>query len=278
MLGTQEVNVSVTGTVTLSTSLPALTGDIDLNGPSSGTFTVTGGSGVTIFAGAAAFQKNAAGNLTLSAANTYSGGTTVSAGTLQGSTTSLQGDIANNANVTFSQSSTGTYAGNMSGTGSLTKAGTGTPTKKQYNLRAAQSAASGNALAAKGWAGASRLLRNGEVLFNDNAVVQSFLDAERSFTLSAALLVSFDERFAGLLVGFKLEAGMSDEALVAQARKRLAEGRLDMTVANRLEDVTAGATRWHVLTARGEAALVEGSKAQAARALALAVSDRIGRA
>ena len=49
--------------------------------------------------------------MTISGANTYTGGTTVSAGILQGDTTSLQGNIADNSNVTFSQSFDGTYAG-----------------------------------------------------------------------------------------------------------------------------------------------------------------------
>jgi fibronectin-binding autotransporter adhesin len=43
----------------------------------------------------------------------------VSGGTLQGTTTSLQGNIVNNAAVVFNQSTNGTYAGNMSGTGGL---------------------------------------------------------------------------------------------------------------------------------------------------------------
>ncbi|MEX0676404.1 MAG: autotransporter-associated beta strand repeat-containing protein [Pirellulales bacterium] len=76
--------------------------------------------------GTGSLTKTGAGTLTLSGTNTYSGGTTVSAGVLQGNTTSLQGNIANNANVTFNQSTTGTHSGNVSGTGSLTKTGTGT--------------------------------------------------------------------------------------------------------------------------------------------------------
>ena len=36
-----------------------------------------------------------------------------------GHDTSLQGNILNNANVTFNQTGNGTYAGTMSGTGSL---------------------------------------------------------------------------------------------------------------------------------------------------------------
>ena len=55
----------------------------------------------------------------LTGANTYTGGTTVSGGILMGTTTSLQGDILNNAVVVFSQTGSGTYAGNMSGSGAL---------------------------------------------------------------------------------------------------------------------------------------------------------------
>ena len=49
-------------------------------------------------------------------------------GRLVGTTASLQGDIRNDAAVTFDQASAGTYTGTMAGTGSLTKAGAGTLT------------------------------------------------------------------------------------------------------------------------------------------------------
>ena len=66
-------------------------------------------------------EKKGAGTLTLLGTNTYAGGTTVSAGTLQGNAASLQGPITNNSAVVFDQVTTGTYAGVMSGTGTLTK-------------------------------------------------------------------------------------------------------------------------------------------------------------
>ncbi len=81
-----------------------------------------------IFSGAGALTKLGIGTLILSGANSYSGGTTVSAGTLQGTTTSLQGTINNNSSVIFDQATSGTYSGVMSGTGALTKSGTGTLT------------------------------------------------------------------------------------------------------------------------------------------------------
>ena len=54
-------------------------------------------------------------------------------GTLTGTTTSVQGNIANSGNVTFDQASNGTYAGNLSGAGSLTKSGTGNVTLSGAN-------------------------------------------------------------------------------------------------------------------------------------------------
>jgi autotransporter-associated beta strand protein len=65
------------------------------------------------------------GTVFLAGANSYSGGTTVSSGILQGNTTSLQGAIANNARLDFDQAADGTYSGLISGSGSLTKQGAG---------------------------------------------------------------------------------------------------------------------------------------------------------
>ena len=91
---------------------------IDTNGQNvtlASALTSTGGS----------FTKLGSGTLTLSGTNTYSGGTIVSGGSLVGTTSSLQGNITNNALVAFNQTTTGTYSGVMSGTGSFTKSGTG---------------------------------------------------------------------------------------------------------------------------------------------------------
>ena len=62
----------------------------------------------------------------LTGASSYTGGTYVRAGTLQGDSGSLQGNILDNASVVFDQTTDGTYSGVLSGSGTLTKIGTGT--------------------------------------------------------------------------------------------------------------------------------------------------------
>jgi autotransporter-associated beta strand protein len=70
--------------------------------------------------------KIGTGTLTLTASNSYSGGTTISGGALQlgdGASTNgyVTGNIANNASLVFANPSAQTFLGVVSGTGSLTK-------------------------------------------------------------------------------------------------------------------------------------------------------------
>lgn len=111
-----------TATASVSTDLSLLSegGTIDTAGYNG---TLTGA-----ISGDGALTKTGAGTLTLTGANSYTGGTTVSEGRLVGNTTSLQGDITNNATVEFAQAGDGTYAGAMSGSGKLVKTGAGTLT------------------------------------------------------------------------------------------------------------------------------------------------------
>lgn len=113
-----------------------------------GNATSTSYSGV--ISGTGSLTKTGTGTLTLSGANTYSGGTTISGGMLTGDTTSLQGNIVDNAGLTFSQSANGTYAGNLTGTGTLIKAGTGTVTLSGTNSYSGATTVSAGTLIAGG--------------------------------------------------------------------------------------------------------------------------------
>lgn len=79
-----------------------------------------------VMSGSGILRKMGDGELWLSGANTYSGGTDVMQGVLGGTAESLRGTIWNGATVEFRQMSEGTYAGQMSGEGVLRKTGDGT--------------------------------------------------------------------------------------------------------------------------------------------------------
>jgi len=76
--------------------------------------------------------QSGTGTLILTGTNTYSGGTTVNAGTLQIGNGAISGSIigniftGNNARVAFNRSDDYTYSGVITGSGSLVQSGTGT--------------------------------------------------------------------------------------------------------------------------------------------------------
>ncbi len=109
---------------TLEGSAASLAGDIVNNAAL--VFAQAGdGTFAGVVSGTGSIEKTGAGTLTLTGANGYAGGTTVSGGTLAGDTSSLQGDIVNNASLLFDQSADGTYAGVLSGNGDIVKSGAG---------------------------------------------------------------------------------------------------------------------------------------------------------
>jgi len=125
-----------TGATTVSAGVLYLTGSL------TGTAIATTGTGILsegvagVIGGAASFTQGSTGMSTLSGTNTYTGATTISAGTLQigsGSTTgslSPSSAITNNATLVFNRSDTLTqgtdFASVISGGGAVTQAGTGT--------------------------------------------------------------------------------------------------------------------------------------------------------
>ena len=75
-------------------------------------------------------NSGAGGSVIFTGINTYSGGTTISAGTLQlgdgGADGSILGDVLDNGTLAFNRSDVATFAGTISGSGGVAQIGTGT--------------------------------------------------------------------------------------------------------------------------------------------------------
>ncbi|MFD0893920.1 autotransporter-associated beta strand repeat-containing protein [Luteolibacter ambystomatis] len=142
---TPSIGISAAGTLDLNGFNQTLAGlqksanaaTVTNNGASASVLTVSNtGSNTydgTVVNGTSAISlvKSGAGTFTVTAANTYSGGTTISGGILQvgGSAGALgAGAVVNNANLTLARTATFTFPNAISGSGGVTQSGTGTTT------------------------------------------------------------------------------------------------------------------------------------------------------
>jgi len=171
--------------------------------------------------------KLGTGVVTLGGLNTYGGGTTVAAGGLTGSTSTLKGAVTNNAAVTFSQNTDGTYAGNMSGSGSLTKTGTGTVT-----LSGTNSYGGGTTLSAGGLTGTTGSLQGnitnaGVLTFNqgDTGTYSGTLSGAGSFVKTGAGSVTL----GGTNSGFSGPTTISSGTVIAGTSSALGTSAVTMS-------------------------------------------------
>jgi outer membrane autotransporter protein len=85
-----------------------------------------------VMTGAGSLTKDGLGTLTLTGANVYSGGTTITAGTLQlgngGTGGSIMGNVANSGVLAFNRSDVVTFGGTIAGTGGVWQVGSGQTT------------------------------------------------------------------------------------------------------------------------------------------------------
>lgn len=104
--------------------------------------------------GAGALTKTGAGSLVLTGDNFYTGGTTISAGTLQigngGTTGSIIGNVLNNGVLAFARSDTVTFGGLISGSGSVNQLGSGATVLTGNNTYAGATTVSAGSLIVNG--------------------------------------------------------------------------------------------------------------------------------
>ncbi len=139
--------------------------------------------------GTGSFQQAGSGKVTLTSDNTYSGGTTISSGTLQigdgGSTGSLgSGNVTNNGTLIFHREDAITIANLISGSGNLQQLGSNTLTLTANNTYTGTTTIGSNATIEVGNGSTSGTLGGGAV-FNDGALVFN-----RSDTLTVSNTIS----------------------------------------------------------------------------------------
>ncbi|MBA2589628.1 MAG: autotransporter-associated beta strand repeat-containing protein [Alphaproteobacteria bacterium] len=158
-------------------------GSIAGNVANSGLFTVNRSDSYTfssVISGSGALRQSGSGTTILTGANTYTGGTTISSGTLQigngGTSGSISGNIVNNATLIFNRSdSVNTFGQVISGTGTLVQMGTGTLTLAGTNTY------SGGTIVSAGTLQANNGLGTGDVTINGGTVSV----IRRTFSLGA---------------------------------------------------------------------------------------------
>ena len=241
-LGAAQTFNAASGALSFSGTINAGSNALTVNG--SNAVTINGAiSGI-----GASLAKTGAGNLTLGGTNTYTGGTTLSAGRLIGTTSSLQGGITNNSALEFAQASTGTYSGNITGSGSLTKTGAGKLIISGSNTYTGVTAVNEGSLAVNGSLG------NTSVSVGSNATLQGSGNIGGSVTITSAGTLSTGNSIESLAMGtLTLGSGSnfiqevdSSATVGAQADLVVVYGNLNIANETTLLTLTdlAGAWNW----------------------------------
>ena len=131
--GTLTVTPNLFGTTTLDNTAAATSLANAIQIDPLANLIVGGSNPLTLtgeISGRGALAKNGASTLILTADNSYAGGTTIGAGTLQlgagGTTGSIVGDVTDNGTLAFDRSDRVTFPGVISGSGAVSQTGPGT--------------------------------------------------------------------------------------------------------------------------------------------------------
>jgi autotransporter-associated beta strand protein len=136
-----------------------------------------------VVSGTGSVSQIGPGTTILTADNTYTGGTTISAGTLQlgngGSTGSIIGNVTNNGLLAFNRSDTVTFAGVVSGTGSVSQIGPGTTILTAISTYTGSTTVNAGALIVNGSIASSSLttVNSGAALLGSGTVGSTVVNA-----------------------------------------------------------------------------------------------------
>ncbi len=154
-----------------------ITGNVLILGGTTPTITTNVDATIASVLAGTTLTKAGAGALTLTAANSYTGVTTISAGTLQlGDGVSTNGSVAGNitdsagATLTFANPAAQSYAGVISGAGAMTKTGAGTLTLSSGQTYTGGTTVNAGSLVMTGGGGSGGNLR-GTLTINSGATV-----------------------------------------------------------------------------------------------------------
>jgi outer membrane autotransporter protein len=130
-----------------------------------------------IVSGSGAVHQIGPGTTVLSAANTYTGGTTITAGTLQigngGTSGSIQGNVTDNGTLAFNRADALSFGGIVSGTGIVSQLGAGTTTLAGVNAYSGGTVISGGTLV-----GSATSFGSGAITDNSTLIINQPTDAD----------------------------------------------------------------------------------------------------
>ena len=161
-----------------------------------------------VITGAGSISKSGAGALTLSGDNAYTGGTTISGGTLQlgngGTTGSIVGNVLDNGVFAINRSDVFTFSGAISGTGAFQQIGGGTTTLTATNTYAGPTTVSAGTLTISATGSITSNVTNNATFNNAGTVTGSLTNngtATTTGTINGALINMATVNAAGAVNG-----------------------------------------------------------------------------